>query len=229
MKMFLLALPLMMVFELHAQTRADGPLGDLYLAKDGKLVQYSSTDPSGGNSDRRPIAPGESLTLVDHSGAGVIRRWWITIAPRNSVEIHRTLIVRCYWDGEKQPSVEVPVADFFGMGFGEWKDYISLPLNMASGGYNSYWPMPFRKSARIEVVNTGTVPIESFYYNIGIRTYETLSEDALYFHAQFRKTKTRTGQPVTILETTGRGHYVGTLLSMQPERGKHLGYRSTSA
>ena len=54
----------------------------------------------------------------------------------------------------------------------------------------------------------------------------TLSEDALYFHAQFRKTKTRTGQPVTILETTGRGHYVGTLLSMQPERGKHLGYRS---
>lgn len=222
MKNSLLLLTLLVCFSLSAQT--DGPLGDLYLAKEGRLIQYSSEDPSGGNNDKRPIAPGETLRLMDHQGAGIVRRWWITIAPRNNVEIHRTLIIRCYWDGEASPSVEVPVADFFGMGFGEWKDYISLPLNMTSGGYNCYWPMPFRESARIEVVNTGTVPIESFYYNIDIRTYEQLSEDALYFHAQFRKTRTRRGTPVTILETTGRGHYVGTLLSMQPERGKHLGY-----
>ncbi len=212
------------MLQARAQSPAEGPLGDLYLAKEGGLVQYSSADPTGGNSDRRAIAPGETLTLVDHEGAGVVRRWWITIAPRNSVEIHRTLIVRCYWDGEENPSVEAPVADFFGMGFGEWKDYISLPLNMTSGGYNCYWPMPFREKARIEVVNTGTQPVESFYYNIDIRTYDRLSDDALYFHAQFRKTRTRSDQPVTILETNGRGHYVGTLISMEPERGKHLGY-----
>ncbi|MGH7480875.1 MAG: glycoside hydrolase family 172 protein [Longimicrobiales bacterium] len=201
-----------------------GPLGDLYLERDGGLAHYSSADPTGGNSDRRAIAPGETLVLVDHEGAGVVRRWWLTIAPRENREILRHLIVRCYWDGESSPSVEVPVADFFGMGFGEWKDFVSLPLNMTSGGYNAYWPMPFRRRARITVENTGTVPVESFYYNVDIRTFDGLPDDALYFHAQYRQTLTRAGEPVTILETTGRGHYVGTLLSMQPVSGTGLGY-----
>ena len=202
----------------------DGPLGDLYLSRDGGLAHYSSADPSGGNADFRPIAPGETLTLVDHNGAGVLRRWWITIAPRNDVEIQRHLIVRCYWDDEATPSVEVPVTDFFGIGFGEWKDFISVPLNMTSGGYNAYWPMPFRRRARITVQNTSSKPITHFYYNIDVRTFDALPESALYFHAQYRQTRTRSGEPVTILETNGRGHYVGTLISMQPERGSHLGY-----
>lgn len=206
------------------QIHSGGPLGDLYRAREGGLVHYSSVDPTGGNNDWRPIAPGESLTLVDHEGAGVVRRWWITIAPRNHREIQRQLIVRCFWDREAEPSVEVPVADFFGMGFGEWKDYISLPINMTSGGYNVYWPMPFREHARIEVVNTGSEPVTLFYYNVDIRTYDTLPDDALHFHAQYRQTRTVEGEPVTILHTTGRGHYVGTLISVQPEQGSSLSY-----
>lgn len=217
--------PLFLLFSLSwTAAQSDGPLGDLFMAKDGGLVHYSSTDPTGGNEDRRRIEPGEELVLVDHEGAGVVRRWWITIAPRNNTEIQRTLIVRYYWDGEEEPSVEVPVSDFFGMGFGEWKDYISLPLNMTSGGYNAYWPMPFRERARIVVENTGSRTVQSFYYNIDIRTFEELPEEALYFHAQYRQVRTEAGEPVTILETEGRGHYVGTLLSMQPERGGALGY-----
>jgi hypothetical protein len=161
---------------------------------------------------------------MDHKGAGVLRRWWLTIAPRNIIDVHRSLIIRCYWDGEKEPSVEVPVSDFFGMGFGKWKDYISLPLNMTSGGYNSYWPMPFNKSAYITVENRGKTPVTSFYYNIDIRTYDRLSNDALYFHAQYKQERSIAGKPLTILETNGRGHYVGTLLSMQPQQGSHLGY-----
>jgi len=212
------------VLQVHAQTMPEGPLGDLYFPRDGGLAHYSSTDPTGGNDDRRPIAPGETLVLVDHHGAGVVRRWWVTIAPRDDVEILRNLIVRCFWDDEELPSVEVPVTDFFGMGFGEWKDYISLPLNMTSGGYNSYWPMPFHRHARITVENRSTKPVASFYYNIDIRTYDRLSKDALYFHAQFRQTRTETGLPVTILDAKGRGHYVGTLLSMQPERGSNISY-----
>jgi hypothetical protein len=209
---------------LEAQARPEGPLGDLYLSREGGLAHYSSVDTTGGNADFRPIAPGQTLVLVNHQGAGVVRRWWITISPRQNVEILRQLIVRCWWDGETSPSVEVPVADFFGMGFGEWKDYISLPLNMTSGGYNTYWPMPFRRSARITVENTGSVPITNFYFNVDIRTYDRLPADALYFHAQYRQTRTQRGEPVTILETTGRGHYVGTLLSMHPEQGRQLGY-----
>jgi hypothetical protein len=202
----------------------EGPLGDLFLSKEGGLKHYSSYDTTGGNADFRTLAPGEKLVLVNHKGAGVVRRWWLTIAPRNVVEIHRSLIIRCYWDDEKEPSVEVPVSDFFGMGFGRWKDFISLPLNMTSGGYNCYWPMPFHRSALITVENIGKVPVSNFYYNIDIRTYDKLPQNALYFHAQYRQVHTEKGIPVTLLETTGRGHYVGTLLSMQPERGSSISY-----
>ncbi|MGQ0560529.1 MAG: DUF2961 domain-containing protein [Gemmatimonadota bacterium] len=209
---------------LRGQTGTLGALGDLHRAREGGLAHYSSADSTGGNADFRVIAPGQTLLLVDHDGPGIVRRWWITISPRRDVEILRGLIVRCYWDGEQTPSVEVPVADFFGMGFGEWKDFISLPVNMTSGGYNSYWPMPFRRSARITVENTSDQTIQSFYYNIDIRTFDRVPDDALYFHAQYRQVRTRAGEPVTILAAEGRGHYVGTLLSMQPERGNHLGY-----
>lgn len=209
---------------MSAQDLGDGPLGDLFLAREGGLAHYSSYDRTGGNADWVVIAPGETHVLVDHHGAGVVRRWWITIAPRNHREIQRQLIVRCYWDGEETPSVEAPVSDFFGMGFGEWKDFISLPVNMTSGGYNTYWPMPFGQNARITVENTSAVPVDKFYYNVDIHTHDRLPDEALYFHAQYRQTVTKPDVPVTILDATGRGHYVGTLLSMQPERGRHLGY-----
>jgi hypothetical protein len=118
----------------------------------------------------------------------------------------------------------VPVSDFFGVGFGEWRDYISLPLNMTSGGYNSYWPMPFRRRARITVENTSNVVLDRFYYNVDVETYPQLPDSLLYFHAQFRRAATRTGQPLVLLDAAGRGHYVGTLLSMQPRRGRGMWY-----
>ena len=202
-----------------------GTLGSLFVPRGGKIVHASSNDPTGGNGDLRGVAPGQTVTLVDlKNTAGIVRRWWITIAPRNNVAIQRQAIVRCYWDGETDPSVEVPVSDFFGMGFGEWKDYQSLPLNMTSGGYNCYWPMPFRKSARITIENRSNVRMDALYYNLDIETHRTLPRDALYFHAQFRRTTTVRGKPVTILETSGRGQYVGTLLSMQRLRGRGIGY-----
>jgi hypothetical protein len=192
-KIFCLIISVLVTCQLQAQS--EGPLGDLFLAKSGGLAHYSSYDKSGNNADFRTIAPGETLVLADHKGAGVLRRWWLTIAPRNIVEIHRSLILRCYWDGETNPSVEVPVSDFFGMGFGKWKDFISMPLNMTSGGYNSYWPMPFHKTARITVENRGKQPVTNFYYNIDIRTYDRLPKHTLYFHAQYRHTRTEQGKP----------------------------------
>lgn len=96
----------------------------------GKIAHYSSFDRTGGNGDFWRVAPGQTVTLVNHQGPGVVRRWWLTIGPWNNVELQRQGIIRCYWDGETSPSVEVPVADFFGMGFGQWRQYISLPLSM---------------------------------------------------------------------------------------------------
>ncbi|MBW3637296.1 MAG: DUF2961 domain-containing protein, partial [Armatimonadetes bacterium] len=201
-------------------TLGAGSLGNLMFPRAGKMAHYSSYERNGGNADFRVVPPGETLTLVDHQGAGVVRRWWLTIAPFNNVELQRQGIIRCYWDGETTPSVEVPVSDFFGMGFGQWRDYISLPLNMTSGGYNCYWPMPFKRSARITFQNTSKRPVTSFYYNVDVETLPSLPPETLYFHAQFRRTVTEAGKPVTILNATGKGHYVGTLLSMQPLRSR---------
>ena len=207
-----------------AQPSPGGALDALVHARDGRLAHYSSEDPRRRNDDFRRLAPGDTLTLVDHRGAGIVRRWWLTIAPRNDVAIQRQLIVRAFWDDETTPSIEVPVSDFFGMGFGEWRDFVSLPLNMTSGGYNSYWAMPFRRHARITVENRSTVTIDRFYYNVDVEAVDRLPDDVLYFHAQFRRTTSVAGTPVTVLEARGRGHYVGTLLAMQPRYGRSLGY-----
>jgi hypothetical protein len=200
------------------------PLEGLLLPRNSGIAHYSSHDPRQKNDDFRRLEPGDTLTLFDHQGAGIVRRWWLTIAPRNHTAIQRQLIIRAYWDDEEQPSVEVPVSDFFGMGFGEWHDFISTPLNMTSGGYNSYWPMPFRRRGRIVVENRSPTVIDRFYYNVDIETFDRLPEDILYFHAQFRRAVTERGQPVTILEAEGRGHYAGTLLAMQPRGRRWLWY-----
>jgi len=207
-----------------AQLPGTGSLDALVRPRDSRIAHYSSYDPRQRNDDFRRLAPGDTLTLVDHGGAGIVRRWWLTIAPRNNTAIQRQLIVRAYWDDETEPSVEVPVSDFFGMGFGEWRDFVSLPLNMTSGGYNSYWPMPFKRRARITVENRSGETVDRLYYNLDVEAVDRLPDDVLYFHAQFRRTTTERGEPVVVLETEGRGHYVGTLLAMQPRHGRSLWY-----
>ncbi|HET7457529.1 MAG TPA: DUF2961 domain-containing protein [Gemmatimonadaceae bacterium] len=200
-----------------------GTLDALARPRASHIVHYASTDPRGRNGDFRRLAPGDTLTLVDHQGPGVVRRWWVTIAPRNSVAIQRQLIVRCWWDDEATPSVEVPVTDFFGVGFGQWREFQSLPLNMTSGGYNSYWPMPFARHARITVENRSADTVGAFYYNVDVEALDRPPTDtALYFHAQFRRVTTVRGVPVTVLDAVGRGSYVGTVLAMQPRRSRAM-------
>ena len=202
-----------------------GGLGELARAKGGTPLHEGSWDRKGGNGDLRRVAPGETLTLLDHQGAGIVRRFWVTIAPRSEMVIHRQAILRMYWDGESTPSVEAPIGDFFGVGFGEQKDYISLPLNETSGGYNCYWPMPFHKSARWTLTNMSAKTIDAFYYNIDFTGYKSISKDLRHFHAQWRRENPTTpNKNYTILEATGKGHFVGTALYMQNRRGRGLGF-----
>jgi len=201
------------------------PLAGLAMPHTGTAMQESSYDRSGGNADMRPIMPGETLTMFEAQGSGVVRRFWLTIAPRFNKEIMRQTILRMYWDGETTPSVEVPVGDFFGVGFGEQVDFQSLPLNETSGGYNCYWPMPFHKSARWTVTNMSKHRIDAFYFNIDWTKYDRLDPNMRHFHAQWRRENPTTpGKNYTILEATGEGHYVGTAMFMQNRRGRGLGF-----
>jgi Protein of unknown function (DUF2961) len=191
------------------------PLSNLAAPREGRAMHEGSWDRKHQNDDALHVKPGQTVTLFTHEGAGTVHRFWVTIAPREDVAVLSQAILRMYWDGDTNPSVECPVGAFFGVGFGEQKDFISMPLDETSGGYNCYWPMPFHKSARWTLTNGAARPIDSFYYNIDYTALDSLPADTRHFHAQFRRENpTTAGRNYTILETEGAGHYVGTALFM---------------
>ena len=139
-----------------------GPhLGGLPHLKTGRARQASSYDRAGGNKDFISLEPGETATLASCDQAGTIARIWVTTQDwadpgRFKVKrehILRKLLLRAYWDGEEQPSIDCPLGDFFGAGFGEYKEYHSLIMGMTSGGFYCYFPMPYEEGCRIEITN----------------------------------------------------------------------------
>src|SRR5690348_4927165 len=172
---------------LVSQDPADA-LTTLPQAKDYVQHRISSYDRSGGNADARQIAPGETLTLLDEAGPGMISHVWVTIASDDPNHL-KALVLRMYWDGEVTPSVEGPIGDFYGLGLGEYHSYQSAPLQVSSDkALNCFFPMPFQKHARITVTNEGAIKTDAFYFNIDYRTYnKPLAADQLYFHAQYRQ------------------------------------------
>ena len=154
-----------------------------------KSKRISSYDRSGNNNDRLTfIKDGEKATLFDVKGAGVINHIWITIAPLQPNINRNDIILRMYWDGNDNPSVESPIGPFFGQGWNESYNYASLPLAAAPGKGNalvSYFAMPFSDGARIEIENQTGKEIEAFYYYIDYLEYETLPADLGRFHAWY--------------------------------------------
>lgn len=157
------------------------------------------------------VKPGATFTLGEINGSGAIQHIWMT--PTGD---WRFAILRMYWDGETEPSVEVPVGDFFGMGWGRFAQLTSAPVAVNPGSaFNCYWEMPFRKSARITIENLNPGPAQLWlYYQIDY-TLTDVPADAAYFHAQFsRVNPVKQGEVYTILDgVKGRGHYVGTYMA----------------
>jgi len=214
--------PLAVPTQAHRLPIGPGGLAGLASPHHGRAMSSTSADPSGGNADYRVVAPGDSLTILDYRGAGVVRRFHMTVfpptffaPPDQASAARRQVILRMYWDGEKSPSVEVPLGDFFGVGFGEQRDFVSLPLSRTSGGYNCYWPMPFHRAARWTLTNVSGAAFTAFW-NIDFTAERALPKDVPHFHAQWRRENpTQPGRSYTILETRGVGHFVGTALFMR--------------
>jgi hypothetical protein len=177
--------------------------------------RVSSYDRGGGNRDSIVIGPGKAAVLAEIQGPAAIDHIWVTIAAEPFYG--RKIVLRIYWDGERTPSVEAPVGDFFGVGHGLNRNFASLPIACSSEGRarNCYWYMPFRKSCRVTATNEGTRPVEAFYYYVDYRELETLGPEASYFHAQYRQEFPPTdGQNYLLLAAEGTGHYVGCNLSV---------------
>lgn len=169
------------------------------------------------NADARPIPPGESLVLADLEGPGVITHIWTTIAAEDPLN-GRSVVIRIYYDGNEKPSVEAPLGDFFGVGHAATgvPNLISMPVQVTSHGRSRtcYWRMPFRE--RILITATNESPdkrVGSFYFYVDWQKHEELPEDTMYFHAQYRQEHPTGPGNFVILETEGRGHYVGTVYS----------------
>ncbi|HEY8550482.1 MAG TPA: glycoside hydrolase family 172 protein [Vicinamibacterales bacterium] len=155
------------------------------------------------------IKPGQTFTLAEITGSGAIQHIWMT--PTGP---WRFSILRMYWDGETTPSVEVPVGDFFASGWGRYAQINSLAVTVNPGSaFNSYWTMPFRKSARITMENIGDEEM-TLYYQITYALTD-IDPDEAYFHAQFRRTNPLPYKQVYTLVDgiKGQGQYVGTHMS----------------
>ena len=193
--------------------------GALPLIKNAKMIQVSSYDTTGGNNDRINIHAGEKAEIMNVEGPGMISRIWITIDSRDP-DFLRRITLRFYWDEEEDPSVEVPVGDFFGNAF-EYTHYTSRHLGMSSGGYYCYFPMPFKKSARIEVQNDTDEELFAFYYQVDYFKFENpLPKNTGYFHAYWnRDLRTDYEGNYMALKAKGKGHFVGLNFNAQPYRG----------
>lgn len=162
------------------------------------------------------VPAGTVHTLAAIDGPGRITHIWLTC----DRERWRSLVLRAYWDGDPEPAIETPVGDFFCSGWGRFAQVSSATIAAnPHGGFNSYWPMPFGRNARLTLENVGEVDV-TVYYQV---TYET-SEDPTfaaevsaegYLHAQWHRSNplARGATHPILAGVTGRGHYVGTYLA----------------
>ena len=170
--------------------------------------------------------PGETITLAEIEGPGAIQQIWIT----THFTYWRRLVLRVYWDGDPRPAIEAPLGDFFCNGWCQFSQVSSLPIAVnPNGGMNSFWEMPFRKSARITLEHVArpgdfvigdlprpAAPVEEarVYYQVNYALTD-VPDDCAYLHAQWRRSNPLAYKAVhTILEgIRGRGHYVGTYIA----------------
>ena len=198
---------------------------------DGRSMRSSSTKtdeegrPIPHNSDNSTVLPGETKVVLDAIGAGIVTHMWFTFlgpekhpwAPNGSAT-HQEMVLRIFYDGNEKPGVEVPFGDFFANCFGKRSEVISLPVIVEDAdSYNCFWHIPFKKSIRIEIVNQSKEKnISLLYYNIDWIKKEKLPKETPYFYAKYRQEYPTVGEgDYLILETEGKGHYVGTVLAVR--------------
>jgi hypothetical protein len=159
------------------------------------------------------IPAGETAVIMDNEGPGVIRHMWFTLESK----WYRDLIIHIYWEGQASPSVECPIGDFLCCSWNGRQNILAHPINVnPSGGMNIYFPLPFRQHARITVENDSAAELPHFFYTINY-TLEPVPNDALFFHAQWRRANPLPyGTNYLMVDgISGQGQYVGTFMSWQ--------------
>jgi len=162
------------------------------------------------------IAAGERLTLADVEGSGTIRRIWATLWKRDGAAL-RGLKIEMYWDGAQTPAVQAPFGDFFCQGLGHMTAFQNACFSSPEGrSFNCCAPMPFRKGARVVLVNESGAD-NGIYYDIACTLGDDHDERVLYFHSYWRRENmTQLRRDMTILpRVEGRGRFLGCHLGVR--------------
>jgi D-arabinan exo alpha-(1,3)/(1,5)-arabinofuranosidase (non-reducing end) len=223
---------------------------DMVQLRDSTSARMSSYDQSGGNGDSCTILPGQTLELAGIPGAGCIRHVYFTVIGQE--HYLRDMVLRMYWDGETDPSVEAPFGDFFGLGHEQPRFFQSLLVCVNPGtgvvgtfGFNSYFPMPFADGARLTLTNEGVAPV-GVWYHIDYEKLDKLDGDVARFHAQWHRENPTTAvgeqknvtihggvnldgkENYVILDAEGHGNVVGYFLNVDNvAAGQHGGSDDT--
>lgn len=191
-------------------------LGNLFEAPPGRPHRASSTNGDvNANQDYVPVASGAEIAIAELKGPGVITHMWINVQSDDPYA-GRMVVLRAKWDGETVPSIEVPIGDFFGVGFGLDGSVETLPVRVTADGRarSCWWPMPFAKSADVTIRNDSQRPIRMLQWAVDWN--ETpCPPNVRTFHAHFRVSdRSIEAHDHRVLDVKGRGHYVGTVLSV---------------
>ena len=178
---------------------------------------------SGGKTNRTAkgnafewMQPGETKPLLNIQGEGMVQRIWLTI-DKNPVKL-RSLRLQMFWDGENKPAVDVPMGDFFVYNLGQGVAFQSALFSSAEGrSFICYIPMPFKKAAKILLINEGKEVVK-LYYDVDF-VLQKLSPDALYFHAYWTRQITgRLGDDFELLpKLTGKGRFLGMSVGLNTD------------
>jgi hypothetical protein len=165
------------------------------------------------------IKAGETVTLLQAEGAGIINRIWLTINDR-SPEMLRSLRLEMYWDDSAKPAVSVPLGDFFGVGLGQRIAFENeLFADPEGRSFNCFIPMPFKTAAKVTLTNDSDKHLNSLFYDINMIQFDAVDEDILYFHAWWnRQNPTILGEDYEILpELSGKGRFLGVNMGVKTD------------
>jgi hypothetical protein len=193
-------------------------LGALAAPPVGRSRRISSNEQpnwNDGNMDMTRLAPGQVFEFPELQGPGVIKHIWFTSHAGGVNELD-SVSLRIYWDGRREPAVEVPVGQFFAVGQGRPNVVESLPVQVSpSGSLTCYWPMPFARSARIVVANDNPDRATGLYWQVDWTELPSLPADTGYFHARYRQEHPAVmGRDCLIADIEGQGQYAGTVMSV---------------
>jgi hypothetical protein len=227
MKRYLtLALCIFLIKDIHAQNLYTLPEGfksssiSTFENLNGVKGAGGKTNQSAKGNAFEDLKSGQSKTLLEIEGSGIIQRMWFTVRDR-SPEMMRSLRLRMYWDGESKPAVDMPFGDFFGFGLSHVVKFeTALFSNPEGRSFNCMIPMPFRKGARVVITNESPKNIAEVFFDIDFVTMEGLDDDALYFHAYWTRQKTsELGKDFEFLPViTGRGRFLGVNFGVNADK-----------